>query len=121
MLRNLMIPAQTDWMVSHCEDKYEKNFKEACRWLKGKDARQVFYETNNSNRKANYSSRHSTSCNSTIEADHMAFYISQLSQPSLTHDTLDSMRSILLRHNELYYIAPAIWSQLTTESKQDIL
>jgi hypothetical protein len=42
MLRNLMIPAQTDWMVSHCEDKeYKNNFKDACCWLKGKDAWQV--------------------------------------------------------------------------------
>jgi hypothetical protein len=126
MLRNLMIPAETDWMVSHCEDKYRHDFKEACRWLKGKDARQVFYNSNTSSRKANLSSRHDHApavANNVadIAVDHMAFYISQLSQPVLTHEALDSMRSVLLTRNESHYIAPAIWSQLTPDSKQDIL
>jgi hypothetical protein len=119
MLRNLMVPAQTDWMVSHCEDKYKHDFKEACRWLKGKDARQVFYETNQSTRKANFTSRNDPAPG--IAVDHMAFYISQLSLPTLSTTALDSMRNVLLTRNESHYIAPAIWSQLTPDSKQDIL
>ena len=118
MLQNLMIPAQTDWMVSHCKEKYKNDFKEACHWLKGKDARQVFYKTNNSDQKANLSSRNDAP---TIAVNHMAFYISQLSQTALTHEALDSRRNVLLTCNKSHYIAPAIWSQLTTESQQDIL
>ncbi len=41
--------------------------------------------------------------------------------PSLPHDSLDSMRTVLLTRNDSHYIAPAIWSQLNPTSKQDIL
>jgi hypothetical protein len=122
LLRNLLIPDDTEWMVAHCEDKYEHDFMEACRWLRSQDARRLFYNDNLSKRRAHrFSTRQDRSEPGTVAVDHMVFYISQLSMPSLPHESLDSMRTILLTRNDSHYIAPAIWSQLTPTSKQDIL
>jgi hypothetical protein len=115
---------EADLMVSHCKDKYRNDFTEACRWLRSKDTRHVFYNTKNSTRKAHLSSHDDTPSKDTTTGtyvNHLAFYISQLLQPILMHDTLNSMWVVLLTHNDSHYLAPAIWSQLTLTSKQDIL
>jgi hypothetical protein len=122
LLRNLMIPEDTDWMVSHCKDKYRNDFTEACCWLQSKDARRVFFDTNTSSRKAHNtgSARKDSSSKNRptgIDVDHMAFYISQLEQQVLSHAALDTMCSALLTRNDSHYIAPAMWSQLTPTSK----
>jgi hypothetical protein len=39
LLRNLLIPDGTEWMVAHCEDKYKCDFIKACHWLRSQDAR----------------------------------------------------------------------------------
>ncbi len=123
LLRNLLIPDDTEWMVAHCEDKYKHDFIEACRWLRSQDARRLFYNDNSSKRRAHRSSARTDHKNEhdSVTVDHLAFYISQLSMPSLPHDSLDSMRTVLLTRNDSHYIAPAIWSQLNPTSKQDIL
>ena len=121
LLRNLMIPGETEWMVAHCEDKFKNDFVQACRWLRSKDARREFYHTTHSKRHAHMAKTKTKHASPGLDVNHMAFYISQLSQPSLTHDALNSMRQALFTRNESTYIPPAIWNQLSQTSKQDIL
>jgi hypothetical protein len=121
LLRNLMILGETEWMVAHCEDKFTKDFVAACRWLRSKDARREFYHTTHSKRHAHMSKTKANVAAPGLDIDHMAFYILQLSQPSLSHEALNSMRQALFTRNESTYISPAIWNQLSKESKQDIL
>jgi hypothetical protein len=124
LLGNLLIPDDNEWMVAHCENAFPQDFIGACGWLKSQDAKRTLYESNTSKRKA-HNTTHDAPIphipQESIAVEHLAFYISQLSQPVLAHKLLDAMHIVLLTQNDSHYIAPALWGQLLQTSIQDIL
>jgi hypothetical protein len=72
LLRNLLIPDKTEWMVAHCEEKYKHDFIAACQWLRSQDARHLFSNANTSKRKAHRTTREESSPKGSIDVDHLA-------------------------------------------------
>ena len=55
LMRSLLIPGYTDWMVSHCKTNFKArfdSFAQSCRWLRSKHAQLENYNRDAARRKA---------------------------------------------------------------------